>query len=343
MTGVMKVKSSVFNILRIVRYKVINETVVIVFLSKFTKHIKQMNHRWTVLRNSWSLTKRHILFVTKYSDLKDIQKELLNSVEFVVFIGDFTKSIFFSDYKMDNIVCKDEMQDFRQHFKTKYKLSYMGHIFVIPHKQPTYDLLTEWLVCNIYSLQEITNINTIYFEPPHVVVFDMDSTLITDEDQVRIRDPAIYEALDALKKYNCVLCLWSYGDKEHVVNSLNKVKLDGYFKIILSGGRKAGEYQLNEEEDRYYNVYYESTPFYLNMTDVKNIPKSPRVVLWYLINHNIVLFKTLTLVDDLFDNNIYYDNFVNLSTCPVPVNDWDKWHTQIVRFIVNYDKKFKNY
>nr|WOZ30216.1 putative 38.0 kda protein in P143-LEF5 intergenic region [Cydia pomonella granulovirus]WOZ30312.1 putative 38.0 kda protein in P143-LEF5 intergenic region [Cydia pomonella granulovirus]WOZ44973.1 putative 38.0 kDa protein in P143-LEF5 intergenic region [Cydia pomonella granulovirus]WOZ45109.1 putative 38.0 kDa protein in P143-LEF5 intergenic region [Cydia pomonella granulovirus]WOZ45207.1 putative 38.0 kDa protein in P143-LEF5 intergenic region [Cydia pomonella granulovirus] len=299
-----------------------------------------MNHRWTVLRNTWSLTKRHILFVRDYSDLKLLQHDVVSSVEFIVFLGEPTRSIVRYVYKLDYLICKDEMQDFRQHFKTKYKFSYIGHIFAIPDKQPTYNMLTEWLVCNIFALQTISTISTNYFEPPHVVVFDMDSTLITDEEEVRIRDPAIYAALDELKTYNCVLCLWSYGDREHVVESLNKVGLGNYFKIILSGGRRVGEYKLDEEEDRRYNVLYDSTPFYLNMTHVKNIPKSPRVVLWYLINHNIVFFKSITLVDDLFDNNIYYDNFVNLNTCPVPVNDWDKWHSRILRYIVQYDNMF---
>ncbi|UOS85747.1 38K [Pieris rapae granulovirus] len=233
------------------------------------------------------------------------------------------------------------MQDFRAKFKTAFDLSYLGHIFTLYICPATYNLLNEWLVYDVNEICKISTRNAIYFEPPHVVVFDMDSTLITEEENVQIRDPAIYKALDELKLLNCVLCLWSYGHREHVVHSLDAVKLNGYFDIILSEGRRVGEYGTRGELDRHYDVFYKSTPFYLDIIDTKNIPKSPRVVLWYLEKYNVGFFKTITLVDDLFDNNINYDNFVNLKTCPVPVNDWEKWHKQIVRYITHYDSVHK--
>lgn len=262
----------------------------------------------------------------------------LDNIEFIVFQDN--PRFCNSKYKQKIIYTKDEMQDFRIKFKNAFKLSYIGHIFTLYTRPATFNLLNEWLVYDVNEVNRLSNSDVVYFDPPHVIVFDMDSTLITEEEEVQIRDPAIYQALDELKKLNCVLCLWSYGDREHVVHSLDKVKLNGYFDIILSEGRRVGEYNLVEEEDRRYDVFYKSTPFYLNLTNVKNIPKSPRVVLWYLQKYDVGFIKTITLVDDLSDNNISYDNFVNLKICPVPVEDWNKWHNQILRYIIQYDKSF---
>ncbi|AAP85711.1 ORF_74 [Adoxophyes orana granulovirus] len=297
-----------------------------------------MEQRWVVIRHTWSTVKRHILFVNSYSDIYDVDCSTMENIEFIVFQGpvpicDINK------YKIKFIVCEDVMRDFRNVFKNTFKLSYLGHIFAIATNPATYKLLDEWLVCDINQVNDITLSNSIYFTPPHVVVFDMDSTLITEEENVRIRDESIYDGLKELKQLNCVLCLWSYGDREHVVDSLNKLNLYCYFDIVLAEGKRKGEYNIAEEIDDYYDVFYQSTPFYLDVTDVKNIPKSPRVVLWYLQKRNINFIKTITLVDDLFENNINYDNFVNLKTCPVPVDDWHKWHQQIVHYIQTYNNK----
>ncbi|QOD40042.1 38k [Matsumuraeses phaseoli granulovirus] len=339
MTRVVKVKSAILHILRIVGYKIIDETLIIVILSKIAKHFKQMQYRWNILHNTWSLVKRHILILDRYEDVRLIAPTNLDSMEFIVFKGNSVMCN--SKYKQNHIYARDEMQDFRYKFKNEYRLSYLGHIFTLKLRPATCDLLNEWLVYDVNDIDKITNSDSVYFDPPHVIVFDMDSTLITDEEEVQIRDPTIYQSLNDLRELNCVLCLWSYGHREHVVHSLEKVKLKGYFDIILSEGRRVGEYKVKEEQDTHYDVFYFSTPFYLDVTEVKNIPKSPRVVLWYLQKHKIGLFKTITLVDDLFDNNINYDNFVNLKTCPVPVDDWDKWHKHIVRYIKRYNDTFR--
>lgn len=239
--------------------------------------------------------------------------------------------------KQKVLYSKDDMHEFRQKFKSLFQISYIGHVFTLFVCPASYKLLDEWLVYDVNEVNTLSATGAMYFEPPHVVVFDMDSTLITDEEEVQIRDVSVYSALDELKSINCVLCLWSYGTREHVVHSLNKVGLNGYFNIILAEGRHVGDYSVATTTDMYNKVVYKSTPFYLDEFDKKNIPKSPRVVLWYLQKHNIGVVKTITLVDDLIDNNIGYDNFVNLNTCPVPVQDWDKWHNKIVDYIKDYD------
>lgn len=296
--------------------------------------------------------------MNKYTDLLLINPYVVDSFEFVIY------NYYNDDYNIDTnnnnnmittvskrykkkfLKANDEMKEFRQKFKSTFSLSYIGHLFTLYARPATYNMLKEWLVYDVNEIAQIANTKSLYFDPPHVIVFDMDSTLITEEENVQIRDSTIYKALDELKSsFNCVLCLWSYGDREHVVHSLNKVGLNKYFDIILSEGRRAGVYEHDKEIDYRYNVMYKSTPFYLDYDIVttttgstkKHIPKSPRVILWYLQKHDIVFFKTITLVDDLYDNNINYDNFVNLNTCPLPINDWHHWHKQIVRFIINYD------
>ncbi|AGQ20334.1 38k [Clostera anastomosis granulovirus A] len=299
-----------------------------------------MERRWTVLHNNWSLVKRHILMIDKYEDLRSVNTSTLIKFEFVVFDGPPTRDcVCDTRFRIRSVLSRDEMKDFRANFKSTFRLSYLGDMFTLFTRPAVYNLLKEWLVHDVYDINKIATTDVVFFDPPHVVVFDMDSTLITEEQEVRIRDDAIYKSLDDLKRLNCVLCLWSYGDREHVVHSLDKVKLNGYFDIILAEGRRVGEYHVSEEEDVMYEVYYKSTPFYLDITDTKNIPKSPRVVLWYLQKYKVGFFKTITLVDDLYDNNINYDNFVNLKTCPVPVNDWDKWQRQIERFIKADDER----
>nr|UYX49709.1 38K [Darna trima granulovirus] len=281
------------------------------------------------------------MILDRYEDLALVGPYELNNIEFVVFKGDANAlAVCDRRFTFKYIFSRDEMKDFRYTIKTTYNYSYLGHVFTLYICPATYSLLDEWLVYDINEINTVVSANVIFFDPPHVIVFDMDSTLITDEENVRIRDVAIYKALNELKTLNCVLCLWSYGNREHVTYSLDKVNLNGYFDIILSEGKLIGEYNLREEEDRRFDVFYKSTPFYLNVTDKKNIPKSPRVVLWYLQQYNVVYFKTITLVDDLVHNNIHYDNFVNLTKCPVPKKDWNVWQSKIVNYIVNYDKKF---
>jgi viral phosphatase len=292
------------------------------------------------MRNNWALVKRHILFLNEHQDLQLVPRSLLDRIEFVIFKGGVIGSDYGRLYKCNIMTTDDssDMREFRRRLKTSYALPYLGHLFTIYARPATYELLNEWLVYDVTELGALTS-RSHFFDPPHVVVFDMDSTLITEEEEVQIRDPAIYESLEELQRKNCVLCLWSYGDRQHVVDSLQKLQLEEYFSLILAEGRKSGEHSTSASVDTKYDVFYKNTPFYLNV-DYKCLPKSPRVILWYLQKKGINFIKTITLVDDLLDNDYNYDNFVHLRRCPVPINDWHEWHSEIVGFIDSYDYIF---
>lgn len=235
------------------------------------------------------------------------------------------------------------MKDFREAMRSAFYIPYFGHTFTLHNKPAPFDLLNEWLVLDLSEIARVTTHSTISFQPPHVIVFDMDSTLITEEEEVRIRDPRVYDSLYQLRQYNCLLCLWSYGDREHVVESMKKTKLDGYFDVVLAEGNYEGVYSVRESSDRNYNKHYTATPFYLNVAGKELLPKSPRVILWYLQQRGVNFIKTITLVDDLPDNDYCYDNFVNLDRCPEPVDDWHIWYNKIVEFINHYDMVTRHY
>lgn len=251
-TGIGKVKSAIFHIVWIVSGKILDETFVIVSVSKFLKSSKQMQYRWVVVHNNWSTVKRHILFVDKYQDVQLVDSWTLDNIEYIVFLDRPVMKATTIQQKQKVLYAKDEMHEFRNNFKNVFQISYIGHIFTLSVRPASYKLLKEWLV---YDVNEVNTLGaTMYFEPPHVVVFDMDSTLITEEEEVQIRDVYVYSALDELKSMNCVLCLWSYGTREHVVHSLNKVGLNGYFSILLAEGKHVGDYNVTTTTDVYNNV-----------------------------------------------------------------------------------------
>lgn len=292
---------------------------------------------WVVLRNNWAAIKGHILMLETHDDLHYVPRKYKQKLEFVVFKGSFMGCT--STEYTCQLMIADDMREFRSRLKIMNRSAYLGHLFTMYARPSTCAMLSEWLVMDISELDELTY-HTYFFDPPHVVVFDMDSTLITEEEEVQIRDVAIYESLEVLRKNNCVLCLWSYGDRQHVVHSLQKLELDKYFDVILAEGRKKGEYSTSKSVDTQYEVFYKNTPFYLNV-DSECLPKSPRVVLWHLKEQGINFFKSITLVDDLLYNDYNYDNFVHLRRCPVPVEDWLEWHCAILSYIQNYDSEFE--
>ncbi|QBQ01630.1 38K protein [Hyphantria cunea granulovirus] len=254
-------------------------------------------------------------------------------IEFIVIKGSYL-SVYNPKFKLYTMYSEDNTKEFRRNFQSFFNLPYLGLFFTIYSKPAAYKLLNEWLV---YDVSKLTDIVYDSFDLPHVVVFDMDSTLITEEEEVSIRDPAVYESLEILQNKNCVLCLWSYGDKEHVIDSLQKLNLKNYFTVILAEGNNSGEYFTTEGIDYKYDVFYQSTPFYLNI-ESERVPKSPRVVLWYLTELGINFIKSITLVDDLRDNDYNYDHFVHVTRCETPTYDWLRWHKEIISFINDYDK-----
>ncbi|ABQ52020.1 hypothetical protein SlGVgp077 [Spodoptera litura granulovirus] len=292
--------------------------------------------KWFVFHNTRAVVKRHILFINDYLDLLLAPMKCLESIEFVVTSRRVHNNFVNKMYTMKVLYSRDEMREFRFRFKLKFDIAYLGHLFVLHSRPVPYNLLNEWLVFNV---TEVKSVSSIVFEPPHVIVFDMDSTLITEEKIVRIRDSAIYDGLAKLRDRNCVLCLWSYGDRQHVIDSLQRLDLMHYFTIILSEGNVQGVYEQNESVDPMYNTYYTTTPFHLNV-DTEDLPKSPRVVLWYLYKKGFNYIKTITLVDDLLYNDYNYDNFVHITRCPEPVNDWSVWYEEITNYLNRFDEQF---
>lgn len=299
--------------------------------------------RWTILRRKRPFLTRHVLVVADYSDLNAIVRRHLFMFEYVVFAferSDYGR-IDLDEYFMQVVDCEDNMRQLRCHLKMAYKTTAIGHMYVVNEKIPMYAFLKEWYVLNFLEIYQVRN-DSFAWETPHVIVFDLDSTLITDEQHVQIRDEFVYESLYELKSKGCVLVLWSYGNREHVTHSLEQTELTNFFDITLCGGYKTGDDDtarqviVNLKSDK----VFVKTPFYLDIEDRDRLPKSPRIVLWYLRKNRINVIKSITLVDDLKDNDYNYDYFVNVRKCPEPRNDWSQYHDAILANIEQHESYF---
>lgn len=317
----------------------VDQAGVVATLSEVREDAEEME--WVVLRNRWPLVRGHLLLVNDYGEVaRGVSSRCLDRIEYVVFArgppvpqdGRFGITV---------LTSRDCMRDFRRALRSEFGAAYFGLLFTTGGRPAAYALTKEWLVSDVSAVME-PRPPAPFFDPPHVVVFDMDSTLITEEARVRIRDPAVHEGLEALRRRNCLLVLWSYGDREHVVHSLRLVGLDdGVFQLVLAEGRRpdgAGEDGGGSSVDPRYDVVYTDTAFHLNVADRPAIPKSPRVVLWHLHRVGVDFIKTLTLVDDLADNDYAYDEFVHIARCPVPVEDWHLWQAKIEEFLSRYER-----
>ncbi|AUV65344.1 38K [Alphabaculovirus myunipunctae] len=296
---------------------------------------------WTVLqRRDLLLMRRHVLVLAEWSDLFSISFRHLKMFEFVVFAFDKRQRIDQHEYNVQIVKCRDDMTDVRRNLKLAYKTSALGHVYVINEKIPMYGFLKEWYVQNYLEVYQM-GYDRFLWEIPHVVVFDLDNTLISDEEPVRIRSQSVYDSLHDLKSKGCVLMLWSYGNREHVTHSMNEADLNGIFDITICGGQRVSGGSDRVIIDNRERMAFVEKPFYLDI-DVKTdrLPKSPRVVLWYLRKIGVNYIKSITLVDDLKDNDYSYDFFVNVSRCFEPANDWDKYHRAIVDNILGHEHEF---
>lgn len=297
---------------------------------------------WCVLRLKRPVQRRHVLVLDRYADLRLLFFQHWEMFEFVIFAFDTTTKMVDRDRYMIQIVkCADDMRDIRQNVKLAFKTSALGHMYVINERIPMYAFLKEWYIQNYLEIYQLKH-DTFIWEIPHVVVFDLDSTLITDEETVRIRDDAVYDSLFDLKRMGCVLMLWSYGNREHVAHSMRITDLDkGIFDVVLCKGYKTGENQMGVSVDIKNDLVFVEKTFYLDIKDGDRLPKSPRIVLWHLRKLGVNYFKSITLVDDLKVNDYAYDYFVNVKKCPQPRNDWNLYHDAIVDNIIHYDDIFK--
>ncbi|QHB21748.1 38K protein [Artaxa digramma nucleopolyhedrovirus] len=161
----------------------------------------QCDH-WTVLRLRNPFVLRHLLVVNDYGDLRDLRLGHWKMFEFVLFAfnkSDTNFNVDLNTYKMQMFKCPDEMNSIRHNIKTVYKTSALGHTYIINRRIPLYAFLKEWYVQDYQEIYHIKQ-DLYNWEIPHVVVFDLDSTLITDEPKVRIRDENVYSSLLELKK-----------------------------------------------------------------------------------------------------------------------------------------------
>ncbi|ACI28783.1 38K protein [Agrotis ipsilon multiple nucleopolyhedrovirus] len=295
---------------------------------------------WTLLQRRDVLLRRHILVLASSADLSCVSFRHLNMFEFVVFAFDANQRIDTRDYMVQIVKCPDNMTDIRCNLKLAYRTSALGHVYVINERIPMYGFLKEWYVQSHLEVYQI-HYDTFVWEIPHVLVFDLDNTLISDEERVQIRDDYVYESLSELKEKGCVLVLWSYGNREHVTHSMNETRLNGYFDIVICGGQRVTDAISRVIVDNRSKMVFVEKPFYLDIEQhTDRLPKSPRVVLWYLRKIGVNYIKTLTLVDDLKDNDYSYDFFLNVRRCMEPRQDWQKYHDQLLDNIYDYESQF---
>ncbi|QEI03680.1 38K [Rachiplusia nu nucleopolyhedrovirus] len=304
---------------------------------------------WVFLRRRRALFKRHILVLIDVDDLNLIPFRHLKLYEFVIFAFDpkTSKDIDLNEYSIKLVKCKDNMQDIRYNLKFAYATSALGHVYVVNERTPMYWFLKEWYVQSYLEVYQIT-MDSFLWEVPHVCVFDLDNTLITDEEEVQIRSPAVYDSLKCLHDMGCVLILWSYGNKEHVSHSMERTKLDnGIFDVVICEGYKnSSSIDKNNRVviDNKKKIAYVEKSFYSDI-DYKDkstrLPKSPRVILYYLRKLGINYTKSLTLVDDLQTNDYAYDYFVKVKKSIEPLDDWDVYHDIILNNITYHDDLFE--
>ncbi|AOT85530.1 38k [Cyclophragma undans nucleopolyhedrovirus] len=307
--------------------------------------------KWICLRLNQAFIKRHVLVLTEYADLKYLGFEMYKYYEYVLFKfqddAHICKAIEANNnYCMQIFKSADDMRDIRLSIKSVFNISVLGHIFTLTNRPPMYSFLKEWYVLPHSIVDSLRN-ESLVCDFPHVVVFDLDSTLITEEQQVRIRDNYVYDSLRELQLMGCVLVLWSYGSRDHVAHSMRDLKLESYFEIIISEGAVAAleKPPLNAIGSNVFVDYnlkkqFIENKFNLDLSDTAVVPKSPKVVIKYLCDKSIHHFKSITLVDDLPTNNYAYDFYVKVARCPTPVRDWEHYHNSIVHNIDVYDAAF---
>ncbi|ADD73804.1 38 kDa protein [Lymantria xylina nucleopolyhedrovirus] len=304
---------------------------------------------WVVLRRNRPLVRRHLLAVADYRHLRTVLYRHLDMYEYVVLAFDQTivKLIDTREYAFRVMRCEDHMSELREHIRDAFDTPALGHTYVINELVPTYGFLKEWYVQGYLEVYQ-TRVQSFAWELPHVIVFDLDSTLITEERDVRLRDDDIPDSLLELKRLGCVLVLWSYGNREHVTHSLARTDLADYFDITLCEGSSGhGDASLERRivVDVRSDLIFVKKPFFSDQTspandDAKNLPKSPRVVLYYLRKFGVNFFKTITLVDDLASNDYSYDRFVHVKRCPEPRRDWRVYHDILINNIEEHERRF---
>ncbi|AGR57092.1 P38 [Choristoneura rosaceana nucleopolyhedrovirus] len=308
-----------------------------------------MKCSWACLRLHDAFYKGHVLLVAEYADLKYLGFQKYEYFEYVLFhLNNNAQlcSVIASNerYCLQVFNADDDMRNVRHHLKIAFKTPVLGHMCVFQHKPAMYACLKEWHTLFEFQVPLLRS-ESLVWDFPHVIVFDLDSTLITEQEEVQIRDPQIYDSMSELRDLGCVLVLWSYGSREHVAHSLRAVQLAPYFDAIISEGSVAEDVPAASvvTTDAQMQSCYVSSNFRFDMhaQSGDDLPKSPKVVIKILADKGVNYFKSITLVDDLPSNNFAYDYYVRVKRCPVPSRDWQRYHDQITNNIEEYDSVYK--
>ncbi|AAC59098.1 unknown [Orgyia pseudotsugata multiple nucleopolyhedrovirus] len=307
-----------------------------------------MKCKWACLRLRDAFYKGHVLVLAEYADLKYLGFQKYEYFEYVLlqlngsaqFCGAMATN---PRYCLQVFSAADDMCSVRHHVKTAFKTPVLGHVCVLQHKPAMYACLKEWYTLFEFQVPLLRS-QSLVWEFPHVVVFDLDSTLITEQEDVQIRDPQIYDDLSELRDLGCVLVLWSYGSRDHVAHSLRAVQLTPYFDAIISEGSVAEDAPAatTETTDLQMQSRYVSSNFSFDMhaESGAELPKSPKVVIKILADKGVNYFKSITLVDDLPSNNFAYDYYVRVKRCPVPLRDWRRYQDEILDNLAEYDSLY---
>lgn len=308
-----------------------------------------MKRKWACLRLRDAFCKGHILVVIEYADLKYLGFQNYEYFEYVLFqlnggvqICNLVESN--PRYCLQVFSANDDICSVRHHIKSAFKTPVLGHMCTLQHRPAMYACLDEWYVLPEFQVPLLKN-DSMVWGFPHVIVFDLDSTLITEQNEVQIRDEQIYESLETLRGLGCVLVLWSYGSREHVAHSLRAVKLTTYFDAIISEGSTAEEptpMLKPVTSCQKMGTHFVPSNFCFDMyaQTGDELPKSPKVVVKILTDKRVNYFKSITLVDDLPSNNFAYDYYVRVKRCPVPVHDWQRYHEEIIYNLEEYDNMY---
>ncbi|ABF50295.1 38k [Antheraea pernyi nucleopolyhedrovirus] len=306
-----------------------------------------MKCKWACLRLRNAFYRGHILAVAEYTDLKYLGFEKYEHFEYVLLQvrGGAQLHVLEANprYCVQVFVAEDDMRSVRHHIKATFKTPALGHVCVLHNKPAMYAFLDEWYALPDFEVPQL-KCDALVWGFPHVIVFDLDSTLITEQEQVQIRDPHVYDCLEELRDAGCVLVLWSYGSRDHVAHSLRAVQLTPYFDAIISEGSVAEDAPAatTETTDLQMQSRYVSSNFSFDMhaESGAELPKSPKVVIKILADKGVNYFKSITLVDDLPSNNFAYDYYVRVKRCPVPVRDWRRYQDEILDNLAEYDSLY---
>lgn len=189
---------------------------------------------------------------------------------------------------INNKNISEEIIYFRQKFtvllvlndETKYNLNNIHKIFYINSENVNKKLQE----LNIYY-QKFTGINDI----SNVIVFDLDDTLIDENNNLLYNIEDLNNGLLKLKKYFKYIGIWSHGTSEHVIYNLKKNNLQDKFDFIMV------------RKNEYQNVKYSINIY--NLLQKK---------------FNIKSIKTIILVDDNKSNYIEndYSMFILIKELP---------------------------